>query len=168
MPTDYVGGDLSLANKLRTVSRRTEKMLQGNKRNRISTIHWSIHPQKEQNETKNVAIAWIDLKTVYEMVLQSLIINCLKTYKISDQVIKFIEKALKNWRVDWLQEEEGLTEVKIQRGIFQVDVLSPLQLVIGMMLLNHLLRKCTGRYKAHKSPEKNQSPNVHGWHQTVC
>ena len=37
-------------------------MPKGNKRNRRSTIHRSTHRQGEQNETKNVAMAWIDYK----------------------------------------------------------------------------------------------------------
>ena len=35
------------------------------------------------------------------------------------------------------------------------------------MPLNHILSKCTGRYKLHKSQEKNQPFSVYGWHQTV-
>ena len=60
MPTDDVeningtnqGGDLLFVNKLMTVLRRTERILQGNERNRRSTIYWSKHPQGEQNETQ--------------------------------------------------------------------------------------------------------------------
>ena len=37
----------------RTVSGRTEKMPQGNKRNRLFTEHGSAHPQGEQNEVEN-------------------------------------------------------------------------------------------------------------------
>ena len=37
-----------------------------------------------------------------------------------------------------------------------------------MMLLNLILKKCTGRYKLYKSQEKNQSPNVQEQDQTVC
>ena len=33
-----------------------------------------------------------------------------------------------------------------------------------MMSVNHILRKCTGGNKLHKSQEKNQLPNVHGRH----
>ena len=52
-PTDYMkntnganqGGDLLFANKPRTVSRGAERILQGNKRNRNATLHWSTHPQ---------------------------------------------------------------------------------------------------------------------------
>ena len=36
------------------------------------------------------------------------------------------------------------------------------------MPLNHILKKCIGRYKLHKLLEKNQPSNVYGWLQTVC
>ena len=38
-----LGGDLLLAYKLKTVSQRTTRMPQGNKRNRKSTVHRSRH-----------------------------------------------------------------------------------------------------------------------------
>ena len=37
-----------------------------------------------------------------------------------------------------------------------------------MPLNNHILRKCAGGYKFTNRHEKNQPPNVHGWHQAVC
>ena len=37
-------------------------------------------------------MAWIDYKKAYDMVPQSWIINCLKMYKITHEVINFIEK----------------------------------------------------------------------------
>ena len=58
-----------------------------------------------------------------------------------------------------------LAKVKIQRGIFQGDALSPLLFVITMM--SHILIKCTGGYKLYKSQEKNQPPIIHGQHQTI-
>ena len=50
-----------------------------------------------ENKTrrKNLVMAWIDYKKAYDMVPQSWIINCLKMYKISDEVINFIEKTIK-------------------------------------------------------------------------
>ena len=118
------------------------------------------HILKERTtRRKNVTMA-------YDMVLRSWIIDYLKKYKISDEVIKFIENTMKNWRVKQKVGGKSLAEGKIQRGIFQGDVLSPLLFVIAIMQLNHILRKCTGEYKLHKL-QKNQPPNVHG-HHTVC
>ena len=61
---------------------------------------------------------------------------------------------MKNWRVELTARGKNLTEVKIQRCIFQGDVLSPLLIVIAMIPPNHILRECTGNNKLHKSHEK--------------
>ena len=88
------------------------------------------------------------------MILQSWIIDCIKLYKISGEVIKFIEKTMKNWKVELTSRGNSLADVKIQCGIFQGDALSPLQFVIAMMPLNHILRECIGGYKFTKTQEK--------------
>ena len=102
------------------------------------------------------------------MVLQSWMVSFLKMYKISDEVMKFIEKTMKTWKVELIAGGRSLAEANIQRGVFQGDALSPLLYIIVMMPLNHILRKFTSGYKLSKSQEKNQSPNVHERHQTVC
>ena len=96
------------------------------------------------------------------MVPHSWITNSLKMYKISHEVITFIDKTMKIWRVDLTAGGRRLAEAKIQRGIFQGDALSPFLFIIAMMPLNHILRKYTARYKLSRSQEKNQSPNRHG------
>ena len=68
-------------------------------------------------------------------------------YKISHEVINFIEKTMKTWRVELTAEERSVAESNIQRGIFQGDALSPLLFIIAMILLNYILRKCTAAYK---------------------
>ena len=50
-------------------------------------------------------MAWIDYKKAYDMVPQSRIINCLKIYKISPEVINFIDKTMKTWRVEKEEKE---------------------------------------------------------------
>ena len=57
-------------------------------------------------------------------------------------------------RVELTARGKSLAEAKIERGIFQGYALSPLLVVIVMMPLNHILRKCIARYKLSKSPEK--------------
>ena len=53
-----------------------------------------------KTKQKNLAMAWIDYKKAYDMVPQRWIINCFKMYKISYEVINFIEKTMKTWRVE--------------------------------------------------------------------
>ena len=61
-------------------------------------------------------------------------------YKTSDEVINFIEKTMKNWRVELTTGGKSLAESKIQRGIIQGDALSPQLSIIAMMLLNQILK----------------------------
>ena len=88
------------------------------------------------------------------MVPQSWIINSLKMYKTSHEIINFIEKNMKNWRVELTAGAKSLAETKIQRGMFQGDALSLLLFIIAMMPLNPILRKCTAEYKLSRSQEK--------------
>ena len=75
-------------------------------------------------------------------------------YKISHDVIDFLQKTRKTWRVELTTGGRGLAEAKIQRGIFQGDAPSPLLFIIAMMPLNPILRKCTAGYKLRRSQEK--------------
>ena len=58
------------------------------------------------------------------------------------------------WRVDLTAGGRSIAEAKIQRSIFQGDVLSLVLFIIAMMPLNHILRKCTAGYKLSISQEK--------------
>ena len=78
-------------------------------------------------------------------------------YQISE-VINFIEKTMKIWRVEMTAGGTILAEAKIQRGIFQGDAPVPLLFVITMMPLNQIHRKCTGGYKLHKLQGKINHP----------
>ena len=61
---------------------------------------------------------------------------------------------MKTWRVELTAGGRSLADIKIQRGIFQGDALSPLPFKIAMMPLNHILRKYTAGYKLSRSQEK--------------
>ena len=43
---------------------------------------------------------WIDYKKAYDMVPKSWIIDCLQVYKISGEVIKFIENTMTNRSIE--------------------------------------------------------------------
>ena len=96
----------------------------------------------------------INYKKASDMVAQSWILHCFKMYKISHEVIKFIEQTMKTWRVERTAGGRSIAETKIQRGIFQGDALSPLLFIIAMMPLNHILRKRAAGYKLSRSQEK--------------
>ena len=110
--------------------------------------------QESKTRRKNLVMAWIDNKKAYDMLPQNWILHCLKMYKISHEVINFIEQTMKTWRVELIAGGRSIAETKIKTGIFQGEVLSPLLFIIAMMPLNHILRKCTAGYKLSRSQEK--------------
>ena len=123
-------------------------------RSKAELLYIDQHISREsKTRRKNLAMAWIDYKKAYNMVPQSWIIKCLKMYKISHEVINFVAKTMKTWRIELTAGGQSLAETKIQRGIFQGDALSRLQFIIVMMSLNHILRKCTAGYKLIISKE---------------
>ena len=112
------GGDLLLANKPRIVPWETKRMPQRTQRLRRSTPHRLAHPQREQDQTVKSSYGLDWLPKAYDIAPQSWIINCLKMYKISDEVINFIEKTMETWKVELRAIMRSLAEAKIQRGIF--------------------------------------------------
>ena len=146
--------DLLFANKPRIVSWRTERMLQRIQRHSRITLHRSTHPKWEQDKTEksSYGLDWLQEGIWY--VPQSWILHCLKMYKISHEVINFIEQTMNTWTVELTAGGRSIAETKIQRGIFQGDALSPLLFIIAMMPLNHILRKYTAGYKLSRSQEK--------------
>ena len=65
---------------------------------------------------KNLAMAWINHKNAYDMLPQSWILHCLKMYKISHEVINFIEQTMKTWRVELTAGGRSIAETKIQKA----------------------------------------------------
>ena len=63
------------------------------KKNTAELLYIDQHILNEsKTRRKNLAMAWIDYKKAYDMAPQSWIINFLKTYKISHEIIHFIEQ----------------------------------------------------------------------------
>ena len=124
---------LILANKPRVVLWGTENIPQRIKRHRSATIHWLAHLQQEQVKTEksSYGLDWPQKGIWFgsTKLENELFLNV-------QEVINFIEKTMKNWRVEFTAGRKSLPEAKVQSGIFQGDVLSQLLSVIAMMSLN--------------------------------
>ena len=94
-------------------------------------------------------MTWILTKEAFDKLPERWINDCRKMYKISNKVIRFITKAMKNWKVKLTTRGKTLTRMQIQIGIFQRDTLLPLLFIIAMMPL-----KYTGGYTFIKLQEK--------------
>ena len=53
---------------------------------------------------------------------------------------------MKHWRVELTSDRERLTEVRVRRGIFQGDSLSPILFVIALIPLSIILNKSKEGY----------------------
>ena len=98
-------------------------------------------------------MVWVDYKKAYDMIPHSWIIESLKFTNVADNLIKFIERSMKSWNVNLSSNGEFLANVKIKRGIFQGDSLSPLLFVVSMIPLTQIRREVKCGY-ALKSGNK--------------
>ena len=96
---------------------------------------------------RSIAVAWIDYRKAYDMVPHSWIVECLESIGINEEVIVFMKECMKSWRVELTSGSDVLGEVKINRGIFQGDSLSPLLFVIALLPLTAILKKAKPGYK---------------------
>ena len=95
---------------------------------------------------KNLAMAWVDYKKAYDMVPHSWIIECLKMACVPQNITTFLQQSMRSWNTELTSCGTSLGTVKIRRGIFQGDGLSPLIFVICMIPLSKVLRKAKAGY----------------------
>lgn len=86
----------------------------------------------------NLAMAWIDYRKAYDMVPHSWILESLKITGVARNVQRLIESSMEKWKTVLTTNKQVLGEVRIRRGIFQGDSLSPLLFVICLVgLVDH-------------------------------
>ena len=71
----------------------------------------------------------------YDMIPHSSILESLGLVQVSENIVEFIKKSMKNWNSNLTSCGEYLANVDIRRGIFQGDSFSPLIFVICMIPL---------------------------------
>ena len=75
--------------------------------------------------------------------------------QVSENIVEFIRKSVKNWNTNLTSCGEYLTNVNIRRGIFQGDSLSPLLFLICMIPLSQILRKLKSGYTLKNGEKLN-------------
>ena len=95
----------------------------------------------------NLNMAYIDYKKAYDRIPHSWILECLRWCKVDPLIISMFEATFKQCSVHLHLGQEDLGMVKILRGIFQGDSISPLQFVISLIPLSLLLRGTQTGYK---------------------
>ena len=106
---------------------------------------------------KNLSTAWIDYKKAFASVPHSWILKCLPMppmYKIHP-----VEESMSQWKTNMtLVHKEGVLEtgpIRIKRGIFQGDSLSPLLFTISLNPLSWELQKTGHGYQLDEQTKIN-------------
>ena len=93
-----------------------------------------------------LAMGWIDYKKAYDMVPHSWIRKCTEMFGVAGNMQRFLSKSMDSWQTDLRSGGVKLGNVKIKRGIFQGDSLSPLLFVLILIPLTMLLRDVKAGY----------------------
>ena len=101
----------------------------------------------------NLGMVWIDYKKDYDMIPHSWILESLKLVQMSENIVQFIRKSMKNGNTKLTSCGE---KIDVRRGIFRGDSLSQLLFVICMIPLRQVLRKVESRYTLKM--EKSSTP----------
>ena len=84
---------------------------------------------------KNVTMAYIDYRKAYDMVPHSWILEMMEVTGVSKNVESFIRRSMSIWCTVLNSDKENLGNVKIARGKFHSDSLSPLLFVLVIIPL---------------------------------
>ena len=106
-----------------------------------------------------MSTAWIDYKKAFDSVPHSWILKCLQMYKIHPVLITFIEESMSQWKTNMtLVHKEGVLEtgpIRIKRGIFQGNSLSPLLFTMSLNPLSQELQNTGYGYQLDKQTKIN-------------
>ena len=102
---------------------------------------------------KNLSTAWIDYRKAFDSVPHDWILKTLDLYKISPVISQFLKSAMDKWDTRlFLSHQDGNLEssyLKIKRGIFQGDSLSPLLFCLCLTPLSSELNNTKSGYKMY-------------------
>ena len=81
----------------------------------------------------DLGVAWLDVAKAFDTVKHSWILETLRIYKVDERLIHLIKLLMESWSVKLTQRGKKISDrIKIKRGIFQGDSLSPLLFIIAL------------------------------------
>ena len=125
----------------------TERMQEKIKRNKDQLLIDKRIMKHAKRKQRNLRMTWIDFKKAYNSVPYSWILRSMGLVGVATNITSFMEKAVKMWNTTLTINGETIGEVKIKRGIFEGDSLSPLLFVISLIPLTITLRAMNKGYK---------------------
>lgn len=114
---------------------------------RTVTDHAAFHQ-------RNLHVAWIDYRKAFDSVSHEWIFTCLEEMKVNNQIIGLLKQVFTLFSTNLFINGDNIGQVKIQRGIYQGDSLSPLLFIMSLFCISHLLNSTGKGYSLKKADQK--------------
>ena len=98
---------------------------------------------------RNLSMTFIDYKKAYDSVPHSWILSCMTMCGISPSIIDLFDTSFRQCTVNLMLGKDFLGKVKIKRGLFQGDSVSPIHFIMSLIPLSILLNKHDIGYSLH-------------------
>ena len=90
---------------------------------------------------RNLFMTFIDYKKAYDKVPHSWILSCMTMCGISPTIVNLFDASFKQSFINLMSGKDFLGRIRIRRGIFQGDSVSPLHFIISLIPLSFLLNR---------------------------
>ena len=104
-----------------------------------------------RKKKRNLSTAWSDYKKAFDSVSHEWTLKAIELYKISPKISNFLRTSMSKWQTRLLLSHNNGTlksdSIKIKRGIFQGDSLSPLLFCLALIPLSNELNNTGYGYK---------------------
>lgn len=101
-------------------------------------------------KNRNLHCSYIDYKKAFDSIPHSWLIQILQIYKINPIIIKFMQNVMQLWKttlqINSNRKNITTRQIKIKKGIYQGDSLSPMWFCLALNPLSHQLRSCRAGY----------------------
>jgi hypothetical protein len=123
----------------------------------------SIVLEQVHKDNRNLYIAYSDCHKASDSVSHSWLIHVLKIYKIDPQIINSLQRLMKKWTTTLqvkVKNHRIMSDlIRIQRGIYQGDILSPLWFFLALNPLSYMLNRTHYDFGIHSSNQEMQQLN---------
>lgn len=117
-------------------------------------LYYCIITKQARKKLRNISVAWIDYKKAFDSVPHTWLIKVLEIHGIASQIIDLLKQLMNTWRTALLMHtREGRIEsdkIRIRRGLFQGDTLSPIWFCLALNPLSKLLNNTPYGYVIDK------------------
>ena len=105
---------------------------------------------------RNLAMTFIDYKKAYDSVPHSWILSCMTMCGVSPTIVNLFDASFRQCHVDLTLGNNCIGNIKINRGLFQGDSVSPIHFIISLIPLSILLNNLNVGY----SLDSREGPRI--------